>query len=326
MRYAKLLGATLATGVVAGAIAIPAQSTAPPKNGRILFQGNVGAGTQLFSIRPDGSGLVQVTHTPASQAAGGGVWSADGTMIAYSRDLHSRGRGEIARADGSHPHAITPRRFQFAGPGDWLPDGRRLVVSALSADPSSKRKCDQGLRLVNTAGKLIRTITRITGPACRDERWDVDADVSPDGKRIVFDADSFEGTAICVIGLNGRGRKCLTTRADDDAHPRWSPDGTKILFSSHHDPSRNRTGATTNLFTIRSDGSELTQITHLDGDGFYAGAGSWAPDGTQIVYRRQSPDGTDLFVIDVATGEEHQLTQLGETVHAAAPDWGTNQS
>ena len=323
MRYAKLLATLSGAGVIA--IAVPAHGTGLGRNGRILFQGNVGAGTQLFSIRPDGSGMVQVTHTPASQGTEGGVWSPDGTRIAYSRDLDTRGRGEVARADGSHPRTITPRRFQFAGPGDWLPDGHRLVVSALSADPASNRKCDQGMRLVTTAGKLIRTITHITGSACRDERWDIDADVSPDGKHIVFDADSFQGTAICVIGLNGRGRRCLTARADDDAHPRWSPDGTQILFSSHHDPSRNRTGATTNLFTIRADGSGVTQVTHLDGAGFYAGAGAWSPDGTQIVYRRQSPDGTDLFVIDVATGVEHQLTHLGETVHAALPDWGTNQ-
>lgn len=362
MRYAKLLGATLAAGAVGATVAIPAQSTAPshgsrpraisaphlhlpmchqtsvgscsvkavqrtapPRNGRILFQGNVGPGTQLFSIRPDGSGLVQVTHTPATQAVQGGVWSADGALIAYSHDFRTRGRGEIARADGTHPHAITPRRFQFAGPGDFLPDGRRLVVSALRADPSSKRRCDQGMRLVTSGGKVIRNITRHTGGACRNEQWDVDARVSPDGRRIVFDAASLGGDAICVIGLDGRDRRCLTPRTDDDAHPAWSPDGTRILFQSHHDPSRNHTGATANLFSIRPDGSDLTQITHLDGEGFYAGSGSYSPDGTQVVYRRQTPDGTDLFVIDLATGQERQLTQLGATVHAAAPDWGTNQ-
>jgi Tol biopolymer transport system component len=323
MRYAKLVAALAATGAVGGAVAIPAQSTAPAKNGRILFQGNVGAGTQLFSIRPDGSGLKQITH--ARLATEDGAWSADGTMIAYSRALRNRGRGEIARADGSRPRTITPRRFQFAGDPDWLPDGRRLVVSALTADPAEHRKCDQGLRLVTTAGKLIRTITHHIGAPCTQEHWDVNADVSPNGKRVAFDASSPDGDAVCIVGLNGRGRKCLTARADDAAHPVWSPDGSRILFQTHHDPERNRTGATANLFTIRPDGSELTQITRLSGDGFYAGAGAWSPDGSQIVYRRQTPDGTDLFVIDLATGEEHQLTDLGEQVHATLPDWGTNQ-
>jgi Tol biopolymer transport system component len=206
-----------------------------------------------------------------------------------------------------------------------MPDGRRLVVGALTVDPAGHRRCDQGLRLVTAAGRLIRTITHITGTPCKQEHWDVNADVSPDGNRIAFDGSSPDGDAICVIGLNGRGRKCLTDRADDAAHPVWSPDGTKILFQTHHDPDRNRTGETANLFSIRPDGSELMQITHLSGDGFYAGAGAWSPDGTQIVYRRQTPDGTDLFVIDLATGDERQLTRLGEAVHAALPDWGTNQ-
>ena len=360
MRYSKLLSTLVSAGAVAGAI--PAQSTAPSqgsrsraitrklhspmchqtpvgscsvravprtahrRNGRILFQGNVGHGTQLFSIRPDGSGLVQVTHVPANQGVEDGAWSNDGTRIAYSHDLHSHGRGEIARADGSHPHAITSRRFQFAGDPDWLPDGRRLVVGALSADPAAHRKCDSGLRLVSVAGKLIRTITHQTGARCKLERWDVNADVSPDGKRIAFDASSPSGDAICVIGLNGRGRKCLTARADDAAHPVWSPDSTKILFQTHHDRDRNRTGETANLFSIRPDGSDLTQITHLSGDGFYAGMGAWSPDGKQIVYHKVAPnDVDDLFLIDVDGGDERQLTHLGPDVHPGGVDWGTNQ-
>jgi Tol biopolymer transport system component len=350
MRYAKLLATLSGAGAVAATLAVPAQGaprnlhlpmchqtrvgscsvpavvrTAPGRNGRILFQGNVGQGTQLFSILPDGSGLVQVTHVRAGQVADG-AWSADGTMIAYSHDFPNHGRGEIARADGSHPHAISPRRFQFAGDPDWLPDGRRLVVGALSADPSGRGRCDAGLRLVTAAGKLIRTITHQTGTLCKHEHWDVNADVSPDGRRIAFDASSPAGDAICVVGVNGRGRKCLTPRSEDAAHPVWSPDGTKILFQTHHDPERNRKGATANLFSIRPDGSDLTQITHLAGDGFYAGMGAWSPDGTQIVYHKVAPnDVDDLFLIDLDGGNERQLTHLGPTVHPGGVDWGTNQ-
>jgi Tol biopolymer transport system component len=326
MRYVKLLATLAGAGAIASALAITAQGTAPGKNGRILFQGNVGNGTQLFTIRPDGSGLARVTHVRANQGFEDGAWSNDGTMIAYSHDLRTHGRGEIARPDGSHPHAITPRRFQFAGDPDWLPDGRRLVVGALRSDPASHRKCDAGLRLVTATGRLIRTITHQTGRRCMQEHWDVNADVSPDGTRIAFDASSPDGDAICVVGLNGHGRKCLTDRADDAAHPVWSPDGTKILFQTHHDPDRNHTGATANLFSIRPDGSDLTQITHLSGDGFYSGMGSWSPDGTQIVYHKVAPnDVDDLFLIDIDGSNERQLTHLGPDVHPGGVDWGTNQ-
>jgi TolB protein len=326
MIHIRLLAALAVSGAIAGAAAIPAHGTAPGENGRIVFQGNVGKGTQLFTIRPDGSGLAQVTHTPASQATEEAAWSADGTKIAYSHDLHSRGRGEIARADGSHPHVITPRRFRFAGNPDWLPDGRALVIAALSADPAEHRPCDQGLRLVTATGRLIRTITHHTGTPCRQERWDVKPAVSPDGKRVAFVASSRDGNAICVIGLDGRGFKRLTSRADDDDNPVWSPDGTKILFQTHHDPDRNRSGVAANLFTIRPDGSGLTQITHLAGDGFYAGKGAWSPDGTQIVYHKIAPnDVNDLFLIDANGGNERQLTQLGPKVNPSGVDWGTNQ-
>jgi TolB protein len=326
MTHTKLLAALAVSGAIAGAAAISAQGTAPGKNGRILFQGNVGKSTQLFTIRPDGSGLTQVTHTPASQSVEEGAWSADGTKIAYSHDLHGHGRAEIARADGSRPHAVSSRRFRFAGDPDWLPDGRRLVYSGLSADPSQHRPCDQGIRLATATGRLIRTITHHAGTPCKQEHWDVNVAVSPNGKRLAFVAGVKGGGAICVIGLDGKGFKRLTPTADNDANPIWSPDGTKILFQTHHDPELNKPGVTANLYTIQPDGSGLTQITHLAGDGFYAGKGAWSPDGTQIVYHKIAPnDVNDLFVIDADGGNERQLTHLGPKVDASGVDWGTNQ-
>src|SRR5262249_18615194 len=86
----------------------------------------------------------------------------------------------------------------------------------------------------------------------------------------------------------------------------------------------NQTGATANLFTIRPDGSGRTQITHLSGDGFYAGKGAWSPDGTQIVYHKLAPGGiNDLFLINADGTNERQLTHLGNDVNPSAVDGGT---
>ena len=310
--------ASLAAGGLAadGAVARP--------NGRIVFQGNVGSGTQLFTIAPDGSGLAQLTHFPENRArASGGQWSPNGKLIAFTVDTALYGTVDVMNADGSGRRRVCPKRYEFCG-GDsaWMPNGRALVAPGQRTD-SGRGICDQGLRLVSVNGRLLRTIARVSTKACENDDTYVQPAVSPDGKRVAFRASHGRAGAICVVAISGRNRKCLTPFRDDDGWPTWSPDGSRILFAS--DINNARANVTANLFTMRADGSDVTQTTHLSGPGFYAAAGAWSPDGSVIVYRRQSPDGSDLYLINPDGTNERQLTMLGADFHAAGPDWGTNQ-
>jgi hypothetical protein len=42
------------------------------------------------------------------------------------------------------------------------------------------------------------------------------------------------------------------------------------------------------LFTVQADGTDLTRLTHLDGDAVHP---DWSPDGTQIVFELDHPNG-----------------------------------
>jgi Tol biopolymer transport system component len=67
----------------------------------------------------------------------------------------------------------------------------------------------------------------------------------------------------------------LTSDRARDQTPYWSPDGSRILFSS------NRSGKY-EAWTIRPDGSDLTRITNLPEPVRLA---FWAPDGRRIGFR-----------------------------------------
>src|SRR5207247_2104663 len=60
----------------------PAHATFPGHNGRIAFQADTGSGNQIYTVRPNGHDLFQVTHVDGEATTAD--WSPDGHWIAFS--------------------------------------------------------------------------------------------------------------------------------------------------------------------------------------------------------------------------------------------------
>lgn len=98
-------------------------------------------------------------------------------------------------------------------------------------------------------------------------------DISPDGKTIVFD---MMGDLFTVPVTGGKATN-LTKGLAFDSHPRWSPDGKKILFSS------DRSGAE-NIWWIDLEKKDTFQVTKEHDQNFPSA--TWTPDGDYIVYSK----------------------------------------
>src|SRR4051812_18555128 len=98
----KSLSALITVALLASAAAVTAGATAPGANGRLVFTAQVGPHTQLFTIKPDGSGTTQVTHLKDGSEALNANWSPDGKHIAFERDYpHPHAVVETMNADGT---------------------------------------------------------------------------------------------------------------------------------------------------------------------------------------------------------------------------------
>lgn len=95
-------------------------------------------------------------------------------------------------------------------------------------------------------------------------------DISPDGKTIAFD---LMGDIYTMPAEGGKATQ-VTTGIAYETHPRFSPDGKKILFTS------DRSGSD-NLWYIDTEKQDTVQVTR-DRNGDVPGA-SWTPDGEYIV-------------------------------------------
>ena len=66
------------------AVAPSALATFPGRNGLIAFYSDTGAGAQIFTVRPNGHDLRQITHIDGDAVRPD--WSPDGRRIAFELD------------------------------------------------------------------------------------------------------------------------------------------------------------------------------------------------------------------------------------------------
>ena len=85
---------------------------------------------------------------------------------------------------------------------------------------------------------------------------------SPEGERIAFisdvgpDKETWDNEEIFVMDLDGSGRTRLTnTPGNDHWPPTWSPEGTRIAFTS------DGTDGYGEIYVMNSDGTDLTKLT-----------------------------------------------------------------
>jgi WD40 repeat protein len=118
-----------------------------------------------------------------------------------------------------------------------------------------------------------------------------------------------EGRGIYIIDADGSDHTLL---ADEHiAGPcDWSPDGTKIAFSS-------QVGGTGEIYVMNADGSGKTNLTRTSTN--WESDPDWSPDGTRIAFESGWDEDIDIYTMNPDGSEVAQVT------HSRAmdmdPDW-----
>ena len=337
--HSRAVSLVAAVCLVSGlAVTSPASATTPGENGRIAFKGYLDSARStgaIFTIRPDGSGVRQITSPPAGTADDQPDWAPDGSLIAFRRCLPDTVCAIYSvRPDGtglrrmSPPCNATPPDIETKCADEsevaFLPDGQHIVFTRATGTvrefPNGEAFIEHSdIVIRDLAGRHARVVLR-SDPFSGDN---VQMVSSPDGKQIAFVrsnsplAEPAGGLAIFVMRSNGTHLRRITPwsqRAAD--HPDWSPDGRWILFRAPD----NGDFLDSQLYVIHPDGTGLRQITHVSPDTMVLSS-SFSPDGTRIVYSQTGLGGQpDIFTIRLDGQDLRQVTRT--TLWESAPDWG----
>ena len=123
-------------------------------------------------------------------------------------------------------------------------------------------------------------------------------------------ARKFPGWDVCIFNPSTGSDSCpLGSRDDSFCRPKWSPDGSRLVYSRG-------TGSSVDLYIYSaSSGSSarLTDLTHKEYDG------AWSADGSHIVFSH-NPSGTDVYglkVVRVSDGEVFRLASSSLSLRGA---------
>ena len=139
---------------------------------------------------------------------------------------------------------------------------------------------------------------------------------SPDGESIAFtrqviDANGQPGFPhVYLVSPDGSDLRQVTRGDAFDIGPAWSPDGERLLIG------RSVAETPTDLFTIRLDGSGVTQLT--DDPRTHDDLGSFSPDGERIAYTSVAEQ-EDIWIMS-ADGSGKKLL-LGGNAPDGMPVW-----
>jgi Tol biopolymer transport system component/DNA-binding winged helix-turn-helix (wHTH) protein len=139
---------------------------------------------------------------------------------------------------------------------------------------------------------------------------DADAQLSPDGRHVVFSSDRTGAGEIWKANSDGSNPMQLTFLSGYSGNPRWSGSGREIVFSAA--PQGNA-----DLFVISADGGPPRQITT---DSSNEGAPNYSRDGRWIYFASDRGGSWNVWKMPAEGGPATQVTCNGGFFASESPD------
>jgi Tol biopolymer transport system component len=244
------------------------------------------------------------------------AWSPDGAEILYCRDVGGLRRLFRQPSSGGEAQRVTKGDYDEILPA-WSPGGKTILYVRGRAPG---RRLEPG----DVFGEYIHTdvwsIDLASGREAKLIEGACNPSYSHDGTRIAVDAEWAGPCRIWIVDANGRNPRQATTDTSEAVvhlRPRWSPDGSMIVF-------QNVERTKFDIRLVRVPSAETVWITNDLSQDIEP---CWSSTGRHIYFSSYRSGGINIWRVPVATdgtpaGPMEQVTSgAGQDVNAAiSPD------
>ena len=259
-------------------------------DGRIYFASERSGHFNIWHIAATGGEPTQITRHDDDGVQFPSM-SPDGTTIAYENDFDlwilkvgqttpTRVALNLAFDRRSHVTRTVavqnrPDGFAISPDGDYAAIDTRGEIFIVPTDPEFGEK------------------SQVTNNAWRQRNQTF----APNGRWLAYTSDETKEEEIWIYDRDTRTRRQLTTHESFKTIAEFSPDSSRLAWV-----------ASNRLFVTTAESGETTELGYNISGGYTVTG--WSPDGQWLVYTKRDRDqNADVFLMNVASREEHNLTQ-----------------
>lgn len=268
-----------------------------PDSARLVFISNRTGSSQVWSVKPDGTGARQLTSFATE--AGGVLVSPDGKWLVFSSEVYPDCADEACnkvRLDAEAKSKVKARSYTTLLYRHWTQwqTKRRSHLFAMPIDGGAPRDL--------TPGNFDVPPFSLGGPD--------DYAISPDSAEVAFTmntdavAATSTSTDLFIVPIGGGEARRITANAGADSGPTYSPDGKLIAYRSQA-----RAGYESDRWKLmvydRAGDKALAIAESTDRS---VQSYTWSPDSTRLFFTIEDRGRHALYLIPVRGGASKLLS------------------
>lgn len=268
-----------------------------------------GSFKEIYIMDWDGENDTKVTNHKTIAVSP--AWSADNSKIAYTAYV------QRAKTGKRNPDLFI---YDINSGNRWLASYQTGLNSGAAFLPDSKsllltisKNQNPDIYHIKNDGTMLERLTN--GPL---GAMNVEPNVSPDGKQVVFSSDRSGSPKIYTMSIDGGTARPLTTVGKYNSSPAWSPDGTKIAFAGYNDDHFD-------IFIMNADGSNIQKLTSArkpNGKWSDNEDPSFSPNGQHIMFTSDRTGKKQIFIVNTDGSNERYITK--DNHNYFKPRWSKN--